>query len=297
MIVEPPVAEALRDGKPVVALETAVLTHGLPAPRNLETVRQMEHAIRKEGAVPAVIGMWQGQIRVGLNGHQLETLAETRECSKVNLQNLAIVAARGEHGGTTVSATMFAAKQVGIQVLATGGIGGVHLHNSCDVSNDILALAEISMLVVCSGPKAVLDIESTMELLETHGVPVLGYQTDFVPAFYSADSGVRATASVSGPQQVVEIMFAHHRHGLRQAILLCQPPPEEVAIPKAEIDAVVHRAVEDAYATGISGRELTPYLLRALSDTLDGRPLEANCGLLVKNARLAGRLAKALSQA
>jgi pseudouridine-5'-phosphate glycosidase len=280
--------------EPVVALETAVLTHGLPSPTNLETVRAQSGAVREAGAAPAVVAVWHGELAVGLSDEELAELSQDDRALKVNVQNLAAACAAGASGGATVSVTMHAARLAGIDVMATGGIGGVHFITTHDVSSDIAALASIPMLVVCSGPKAVLDIEATLELLETHGVPLIGYGVDDVPAFYSRASGYPTTARADTPADAARLFHTHRSLGIPVAMMLCQPPPAELAIPPDEVEAAVWQAATAAKQQGIRGSALTPALLSAMSEHFGERALAVNTRLLVANARLAAEVAVAM---
>jgi pseudouridine-5'-phosphate glycosidase len=292
--VSEPVATAVGAGRPVVALETAVLTHGLPQPLNVDTLLAAAAAVREAGAEPAVVGVIRGELRVGLSEGEVKQLADGR-AAKANLQSLAACCAQGRSAGTSVSATIHGASQAGIAVMATGGIGGVHLLTPQDVSSDLYALSSIRMLVVCSGPKAVLDFDATIELLETHGVALVGYKTGEVPAFYSASSGFAATTRVDEPEQAAELFRRHCALGLGQAVVLCQPPPAEHALPRQEVEAAVDMAVSQVHAEGVRGDRVTPRLLERVTEALEGRNLTTNRELLVANASLAAQVAASLA--
>lgn len=290
-----PVAEALAAGGPVVALETAVLTHGLPHPLGLETLRAMAAAVAAEGALPAVIGMLGGQLTVGLDEAELAALAEAgAPRRKLGRRDLALAALAGADGGTTVSATLWAAAQAGIAVLATGGIGGVHRGAPQDVSTDLPALSQSSVLVVASGAKSLLDLPATLEVLETYGVPVLGYGTDSFPAFYVAVTELPITARVDGPAQAAAAWRMARTLGLPGGMLLAVPVPAEQAIGAAEVEAWVAAATAEATAAGASGQALTPWVLSRLAALSGGRTLAANRALLVNNGSVAGQVAMAL---
>jgi pseudouridine-5'-phosphate glycosidase len=289
-----PVSEALAAGGPVVALETAVLTHGLPHPLGLETLRAMAAAVAAEGALPAVIGMLGGQLKVGLDEAELAALAEAGAPRKLGRRDLALAALAGADGGTTVSATLWAAAQAGIAVLATGGIGGVHRGAPQDVSTDLPALAQSPVLVVASGAKSLLDLPATLEVLETYGVPVLGYGTDSFPAFYVAVTELPITARVDGPAQAAAAWRMARTLGLPGGMLLAVPVPAEQAIGAAEVEAWVAAATAEATAAGASGQALTPWVLSRLAALSGGRTLAANRALLVNNGAVAGRVARAL---
>ena len=279
---------------PTVALESALITHGLPRPTNLEVARRLEAAVRAEGAVPATVAILEGVAHVGLTPGQLERLAQEPNPVKVSLRDLPAVLARGRTGGTTVAATMHLAHRAGVQVFATGGIGGVHRGHPDDVSADLPALASIPMVVVCAGAKAILDLPRTLERLETLGVPVVGYGTDTFPAFTSRSSGLPVSARADTPEEVAAMARARDRLGLRAALLVCVPIPEEAEWPWEEAQAEIEEAVAEAEAQGVQGKDLTPFLLARLAERTGGRSLAANEALLLNNARVAARIARAL---
>ncbi|HPV05812.1 MAG TPA: pseudouridine-5'-phosphate glycosidase [Aggregatilineales bacterium] len=295
LTIAPPVQEALDAGQPVVALESTVISHGLPRPHNYETARQMEAAIREAGAVPATVGLFHGQIVVGCNDDQLRTLAYAENIRKVSRRDFPIAIARRELGATTVAGTMIAAYLAGIQVFATGGIGGVHRGDADDVSADLPELAMTSVAVVCAGAKAILDLPRTLEYLETAGVPVLGYGTDTFPAFYAASSGLPVDTRVDSPAEAAAIIRAKWEMGLQGAVLVTVPPPADLALPAEEVEAAVEAAMRDASVSGVTGKALTPYLLARVSEITAGRSLEVNIGLLVQNARIAEQIAVQLA--
>jgi pseudouridine-5'-phosphate glycosidase len=293
--VAPEVAEALDAGQPVVALESTVIAHGLPRPTNFETARRCEAAIREEGAIPATIGIIHGRIVVGLDEDQLITLAMSDDIRKVSRRDYPIALARKEHGATTVAGTMIAAYLAGIQVFATGGIGGVHRGDSDDVSADLPELAMTSVAVVCAGAKSILDLPRTLEYLETAGVPVIGFQTDAFPAFYAIDSGLPVDVRVETPAEAAAILYAKWDLGMEGSALVVVPPPSDVAIPSGEMEAAIEKALADSAQEGITGKAVTPYLLTRLSEITGGRSLQANTALLENNARVAANLAIALT--
>jgi len=295
LTIAPPVQEALDAGQPVVALESTVISHGLPRPHNYETARQMEAAIREAGAVPATVGLFHGQIVVGCNDDQLRTLAYAENIRKVSRRDFPIAIARRELGATTVAGTMIAAYLAGIQVFATGGIGGGHRGDADDVSADLPELAMTSVAVVCAGAKAILDLPRTLEYLETAGVPVLGYGTDTFPAFYAASSGLPVDTRVDSPAEAAAIIRAKWEMGLQGAVLVTVPPPADLALPAEEVEAAVEAAMRDASVSGVTGKALTPYLLARVSEITAGRSLEVNIGLLVQNARIAAQIAVQLA--
>jgi pseudouridine-5'-phosphate glycosidase len=294
--VAPEIAQALADDKPVVALESALVTHGFAPPANLEIARRMEAAVREEGALPATIAILEGDPRVGFSGEELTRLAADRTARKVSLRDLPLVSTWNANGGTTVAATMHLAHRAGIRVFATGGVGGVHRGHPEDVSADLAALASIPIVAVCAGAKAILDLPRTLEVLETHGVPVIGYGTDEFPAFYSRRSGLAVDARVEAPDEVAQIAQARAELGLQAALLVCVPVLEADELPAEEAEAAIAQAVEEAEAAGVSGKALTPFLLARMVELTGGRARRANEALLVNNARVAARIARALRE-
>ena len=295
MKVNPEAAKALAENAPVVALESALITHGLPRPLNLEVARELEAVVREEGATPATVAILDGMPHIGLSPAQLEALAQASDPAKVSLRDLPAVVAQKRTGGTTVAATMHLAHRAGVRVFATGGIGGVHRGHPEDVSADLFALASIPIVVVCAGAKAILDLDRTLETLETLGVPVVGYGTDAFPAFTSRSSGLPVPLRADTPAEVAAMARARDALGLRAAILVTVPIPEEAAIPWEEAQAEIDAAVAEAEARGIGGRDLTPFLLSRLAERTQGRTLAANRALLVNNARTAARIATSLT--
>jgi pseudouridine-5'-phosphate glycosidase len=290
----PDVGQALAEHGPIVALESALITHGFAPPANLDIARRMQAAVREEGAQAATIAMLDGHPRVGLSDEELARLAADRTARKVSLRDLPIVAAQGGNGGTTVAATITLAYRAGIQVFATGGIGGVHRGHPEDVSADLLALSSTPIVVVCAGAKAILDLPRTLEHVETHGVPVIGYGTDEFPAFYSRRSGLDVDARADTPEEVAHMAQARSELGLSAAILVCVPVPEPDELPYGEAEAAIARAVKEAQAAGVSGKRVTPFLLARLVELTAGRARRANEALLLNNARVAARIARAL---
>ncbi len=291
----PEVAAALRSNAPVVALETAVVTHGLPHPQNLELARQVEDEVRSQGAVPATTAILAGLVHLGLNDDELRSLAsEDAKARKISRRDYGIAIARSENGGTTVAGTLIAARAAGLRVFSTGGIGGVHRDAPFDISADLPELARSPLLVVCSGAKAILDLPATVEMLETLGVPILGYQTDELPAFYSRDSGLSVTARVDNPEEAAAAAKAQWELGLQSAVLVVVPPPEDVAVPAKEIDTVIQRALREAKDQDVRGAAVTPFLLDRVSKLSGGTSLKVNLALLRNNARIAAQIAVAL---
>ncbi len=298
----PEVANARRRGAPIVALESAVITHGLPFPYNVEIVKEMEAEVRSAGATPATIAVLDGIIHVGVEGAQLEHLISQSELKKVSPRDLARMLLKGESGGTTVAGTMFIAQIVGIKVFATGGIGGVHRALSekggkvWDVSADLPMLAGTPMIVVCAGAKAILDLSATIEYLETHGVPVVGYQTDRFPAFYTRSSRLSVSVQAESPEEVVGLARIHWGLGLMSALLVTVPPPLEVALPEGIVRQAVMEALKAARAEGVRGQRVTPFLLEKVNEFTGQASLMANLGLLRNNARVAGEIAVTLTR-
>ncbi|MGQ9833085.1 MAG: pseudouridine-5'-phosphate glycosidase [Candidatus Villigracilaceae bacterium] len=285
------VSRALRLGLPSVALESTVITHGLPHPQNLELARQMEATVRQGGAVPATIALLGGKIRVGLDPGLLDQLGAESHPLKISRRDFATAIIQKASGGTTVAGTMFAAHRVGIRVFATGGIGGVHREAHFDVSTDLQALADTPMIVVCAGAKAILDLPATLEYLETMAVPVIGYGTDEFPAFYSRESGLPVSARLDSPQDIVHFAKAHWDLGLHSAVLVANPVPITEAIPRSKMEPFIAQASQEAQRANIHGQAITPFLLKRLTELTGGRSLQANLALLLNNARLAAEIA------
>ena len=287
----PEIARALNFGTPVVALESTVITHGLPQPQNLELARDMEQQVRDNDATPATVALLDGEIRIGLADEELVRLSESDSVLKVSHRDFATAILKKKNGGTTVAGTMFAAQLAGIKVFATGGIGGVHKESSFDISTDLRALAEIPMIVVCAGAKAILDLPATLEYLETMGVPVVGYQTDEFPAFYSRESGLNVSVRLDSPKEIADFARAHWDLGMRSAVLVTNPVPETEAISQVEMEPMILQASAEAIEQGIHGQKLTPFLLGRISELTEGKSLRTNLALLLNNARLAARIA------
>ena len=295
LIVNPEVRLALDEGRPVVALESALITHGFAYPASVEITRQMAEAVRAEGALPAVVGIWRGTPTVGLSAVQVEALASDTDAVKVSARDLPLAGLRGVHGGTTVAATILLARRAGLRVFATGGIGGVHRGHPEDVSADLPALASTPMIVVCAGAKSILDLPRTLEFLETWGVPVLGWETSEFPAFYCRTSGLCLDQRVNGPDAVAAVYRSQRALQLPQALLVTVPVPAVDALPTVEVEPLIAQALEEAEAQGIAGREVTPYLLARMVELSGERTRRANESLLVNNARVAARIACTLA--
>jgi len=294
-----PVAAAQAAGRPVVALESTIIAHGMPYPQNVATAREVEAVIRKLGAEPATIAVIGGRIRIGLSDAELELLGRSGQAHKVSRRDLPAVLASGELGATTVAGTMICAALAGIEVFVTGGIGGVHrgAAETFDISADLQELARTSVAVVCGGAKSILDIGLTLEYLETHGVPVLACGQDNFPAFYTRDSGFRAQWRLDEPAQQARFVRAKWDLGLAGGVVLAVPVPEQAAMPRAEIDAMTEQALAEAAQQGIAGKALTPFLLDRIQALTGGRSLATNIALVKHNAEVGARLALALAQA
>jgi len=287
--------EAKAKLKPLVALESALISHGLPHPESVETTQAMEEIVREEGAILVTIGIIGGEPKIGLSLEELQRLAEGQSVHKVSLQDLPAAVALGWDGGTTVSSTLYLAHKAGIRVLATGGIGGVH-RGQGDISADLCALARIPLVVVSSGAKAILDLPATLEWLESAGVPVIGYATDEFPAFYSRSSGLPLEQRVDTPQEVAGIARARDELGLSTAILVTVPVPEEDGVSTSLVEEALAKALEMAKEQGVRGGALTPFLLGQLNELTQGVTLRANIALLKNNARVAAAVARALAK-
>jgi pseudouridylate synthase len=283
-----------------VALETAVLTHGLPRPQNVETALRLEGIVREEGARGVTVGVLNGRAICGLERTAIEALGQAEDVRKISLRDLPVALARGASGGTTVAATLHIAAQKGVHVFATGGIGGVHRdaegRPTGDVSADIHALATYPMITVCAGAKSILHLSATLEMLESLGVTVLGYRTDELPAFYSRESGLPVDAAVETPEEAAAVLIERRRIGLAGGVILAAPIPTAAEIPRDEIEPVIREAVERARARSLRSSEVTPFLLACLRDSLGERAVDANVALLENNARLAARVAIALDR-
>jgi len=282
-------------GEAGVALESAVITHGLPYPENLRVALEMEAQVVKAGALPATIAVLDGEIYVRVNIHQLQKLARGENLQKIGTREFSAAVAKRWSGGTTVSGTLWAAHITGLRVFATGGIGGVHREPAYDISADLWQLAKTPMIVVCAGAKAILDLPGTLEMLESYSVPVIGYQTDEFPAFYSPRSGLRVGIRADNAEEVVAIARAHWDLGLTSATLVVVPPPEEDALDADEVNTIIYQALEEANQKGIRGQAVTPFLLQRVSELSSGESIKTNVSLLKNNAYVAGEIAKAFS--
>ena len=294
----PEVHAALAAQQPVVALESTIISHGMPYPQNVETALRVEAQVRAHGAIPATIAVLHGRLKVGLTPDEIALLGQTgRQAVKVSRRDLPIVLASGRAGATTVAGTMIIAALAGIRVFATGGLGGVHrgAQTTMDISADLPELAQTPVAVVCAGAKSILDLSLTLEYLETHGVPVLGFQTDEFPAFFTRESGLPVDARCDTPEQVAAILGARWLLG-HGGVVVANPIPRELAMPRAVIDAATEQALVEAQAQGIVGKAVTPFLLARVNVLTGGDSLTANIGLVLHNARLAAQIAVALAE-
>ena len=287
---------ALAANRAVVALESTVIAHGLPRPQNLETAQRLEQIVRDEGATPATMAVIGGKLCVGLDEHQIEFIANRDDIKKLSTRDLAIAVARGWNGATTVAATMWIAHRAGIQVFATGGIGGVHRGSLPDVSADLPELVRTPMIVVCSGAKIVLDLPATREWLETHSVTIIGYGCDEMPAFYSRRSGLVVDVRCDSPEEVMRLFKTQSDLGIERALLVTVPVPSEVEVPAEILESILDESLRDAAKSNITGREVTPFLLACMAERSAGATLRANIALLENNARTAAQIARALVQ-
>ncbi|NIZ11539.1 pseudouridine-5'-phosphate glycosidase [Pseudooceanicola sp. HF7] len=293
----PEVAEALTNGAPVVALESTIITHGMPYPANLETALAVEGEIRARGAIPATIAVVKGEIKIGLTEAELDALAQDTDCVKASGRDLAVAMVRKASAGTTVSATMRLAALAGIRVFATGGVGGVHrgAEHSWDVSADLTELGATPVTVVCAGVKSILDIPKTLEVLETNRVPVIAFGTDAFPAFFARESGYPADHRLDTAAELAAAIDTHDALGTGTGVLIANPVPEEDALAPAEIDGIIDEAIAAADAQGVTRKDLTPFLLARIVEKSEGRSLKANISLVRNNARLAADIAVAMA--
>ncbi|HQU60958.1 MAG TPA: pseudouridine-5'-phosphate glycosidase [Saprospiraceae bacterium] len=290
----PEVRAARKEGRPIVALESTIISHGMPYPKNVETALEVEREVKAHGAVPATIAILGGRLKAGLSEAEINYMGKQGSMvQKASRRDLPVLLARGLDGATTVAATMIVAGLAGIRVFATGGIGGVHrgATQTMDISADLQELARTSVAVVCAGAKSILDLELTLEYLETHGVPVLGYQTDEFPAFYTPSSGLPVDYRTDTPLEAARILHAKWALGLAGGIIIANPVPEAYAMPSAKIETVIRRALAEAEARGVKGKAITPFLLSRIEELTEGKSLEANIQLVINNARLAAEVA------
>ena len=294
--VTPEIQAALAEGRPVVALESTILSHGMPYPENLEFSHKVEEIIRAEGAIPATTAIIGGKLKVGLNSEELELMCRAENVGKVSRRDVAVYLSEGLTGATTVATTMMIAELAGIHVFATGGIGGVHrgAETTMDISADLEELAQTPVMVVCAGAKSILDLGLTLEYLETKGVPVIGYGTKELPAFYTRKSGFAVDYEIDTPEDLAKAFHVARQLEMKGGMLVTNPIPEEYSMDHKVIDAAIEQALADAKAQGIHGKETTPFLLARVKDLTGGNSLESNIQLVYNNARLAAKTACAL---
>jgi pseudouridine-5'-phosphate glycosidase len=292
------VANAIATGQPVVALESTIISHGMPYPKNVETALKVEQIIRDNGAIPATIAILQGKLVVGLNNEQIEYLGKTGSAViKTSRRDIPYIVSQKKDGATTVASTMILAQMAGIKVFATGGIGGVHreAETTMDISADLKELASTSVAVICAGVKSILDIGLTLEYLETHGVPVMGYQTTQMPAFYTQQSGFEVDYQLDTPEQIAQCLHAKWELGLTGGAVIANPIPAAYSMDAKEIEKTIEDALKDMQEQGVSGKQSTPFLLARIAKVTEGKSLEANIQLVYNNAALGAKIAKELS--
>jgi pseudouridylate synthase len=295
-VLTPEVAQAIRLRQPLLALESAVITHGLPRPENYHLATSLESEARQAGVVPATTAILDGKVRVGMTPEEIKRLSEEDGLHKISSRDFGIALAGQKSGGTTVAGSLVIARTAGIKVFATGGIGGIHRGSPHDISADLQELSKSPVIVVCAGAKAILDLPATIEYLETMGVPIVGYQTEEFPAFYSRESGLKVDTTANSPVDVVKIAQAQWEIGLEKAILVVVPPPAEIAIPANQIEASIQAAVHEAEEQKIKGAAVTPFLLNRVSELSQGASLKTNLALLQNNVRVACEIAKEITR-
>jgi pseudouridine-5'-phosphate glycosidase len=291
------VVQAKKDNIPIVALESTIISHGMPYPQNLQTAQEVEQIIRDNGAVPATIGIIKGKIKIGLSQEELEFFAQSKDIEKVSRRDLPYIVTRQKNGATTVAATMICAHLAEISIFVTGGIGGVHREgeNTMDVSADLTELAQTNVAVVCAGAKSILDLGLTLEYLETHGVPILGYQTEEFPAFYSRTSGYKVDYKMDSPQEVASLLRVKWQLNLQGGAVIANPVPVEDALEEAYIQSIIIEALKQAKEHNITGKAVTPFLLDKVKELTDGNSLSTNIALIKHNAKIGAQIAVALS--
>lgn len=294
--IHPDVGEAMANGKPVVALESTIIAHGMPYPQNFQTAMQVESLVRKEGVVPATIALIDGCVKIGLDQREIDELAQSDKVFKASRRDLSYVIAKKYHGATTVAATMKLAKMAGIKVFVTGGIGGVHrdAETTFDISADLQELAHNDTVVVCAGAKSILDIPLTLEYLETHQIPIVGYQTNIFPAFFTRSSGIELTMSLDSPDEIAHMIDVSNRLKMANGIVVANPIPKQFEIDQNIIERAIQSALEDAKKLGITGKKITPFLLAEITRRSGGKSLESNIQLVFNNAQLGAQIAKCL---
>ncbi|GLB59939.1 pseudouridine-5'-phosphate glycosidase [Cytobacillus sp. NCCP-133] len=292
------VLEAKKANKPIVALESTIISHGMPYPQNVRTAKEVEDIIRKNGAVPATIAILNGKIKIGLSDDELEFLAQSKDVEKASRRDLPYLVAKKKNGATTVAATMICAELAGVEVFVTGGIGGVHreAETTMDISADLQELAQTNVAVVCAGAKSILDIGLTLEYLETHGVPVVGFETDVLPAFYTRTSPFNVNYRVDSAEEAAEMIRAKWELGLKGGVVIANPIPEEDALEEAFITGVIETALKEAKENNIAGKKVTPFLLGKVKELTEGTSLTANIALVKHNAEVGSRIAVSLNK-
>ncbi|HDF7292249.1 TPA: pseudouridine-5'-phosphate glycosidase [Staphylococcus aureus] len=292
------VEEAKKNNSPIVALESTIISHGMPYPQNIEMAKKVEQIIRDNGATPATIAIIDGKIKIGLNENDLEVLANSSDVAKVSRRDLAEIVATKKIGATTVASTMICSELAEIPFFVTGGIGGVHkgVETSMDISADLEELARTNVTVICAGAKSILDLPKTLEYLETKGVPVIGYQTTELPAFFTRESGLKLNSSVGEPTEIAEIFKTKMELNLNGGMVVANPVPKEHELSKDYIDKIIEEAVKDSIDNGISGKDSTPFLLKTIVKKTDGKSLETNIKLVENNAVLGAKIAVAFSK-
>lgn len=290
------VKKAMEEGRPVVALESTIISHGMPYPQNIETAKACEEIIRENGAVPATTAIIGGKIKIGLSDEELEFMATSKDIIKTSRRDFAYIVSRGLNGATTVASTIIASRLAGIKIFVTGGLGGVHRHaeTTFDISRDLEELAANDIMIVCAGCKSILDIGLTLEYLETKGVPVFGYQTDYMPAFFTRKSEFKVDYNIKNPKEAADAAKAQWELGLQGGILLTNPIPESDSMDEEKINTAIEKALVEAEEKGIHGKETTPFLLSKVLEVTEGKSLEANIALVKNNARLGAEVAKYL---
>ena len=294
MKINPIVLDALKNNKPVVALESTIISHGMPYPKNVETALRVEQVIRDHGVIPATIGIINGEPIVGMTPEEIELFGKTKGISKASRRDLPVIYAKKLWAATTVASTMIIAAQAGIEVFVTGGIGGVHrgAQETMDISADLQELGKTNVTVICAGAKAILDLPLTLEYLETMGVPVLGYQTKELPAFYTRHSGLNVDYEINDPKEAAQIIFEKRKNNLQGGILITNPIPEEYAMDDKIINNAIEKALKMADEQGVKGKEITPFLLKTVVDLTGGESLESNIQLVLNNAAVGAEIAK-----
>lgn len=297
LVISPEVKKALEEGKPVVALESTIISHGMPYPKNVETALNVEKIVRDNGAIPATIAIIGGKLTVGITPEEIDYLGKKGlDVTKASRRDIPVLVARKEDGATTVAATMIISNLAGIKVFATGGVGGVHrgAETTMDISADLEELATTNVAVVCAGAKSILDLGLTLEYLETQGVPIIGYQTEELPAFYTRESGFKVNYRMDSPTEIADMLKAKECIGLKGGTVITNPIPSQYAMDKDVLDKAIDHAVDKANRLGIKGKDITPYLLNKIQKITDGKSLEANIQLVYNNVKLGAEIAKEL---